>query len=65
MSAPLPGKTDNFASWKENWTWTRETSILNSGLFSILNINPNDIDFNKCDEFATSNMTKQICEYKN
>lgn len=42
-----------------------KNSILNSGLFSILNINPNDIDFNKCDEFATSNMTKQICEYKN
>ena len=42
-----------------------QNSILNSGLFSILNINPNDIDFNKCDEFATSNMTKQICEYKN
>lgn len=42
-----------------------KNSILNSGLFSILNINPNGIDFNKCDEFATSNMTKQICEYKN
>ena len=42
-----------------------KNSILNSGLFSILNINPNDIDFNKCDEFATLNMTKQICEYKN
>ena len=42
-----------------------QNSILNSGLFSILNINPNDIDFNKCYEFATSNMTKQICEYKN
>lgn len=42
-----------------------KNSILNSGLFSILNINPNDIDFDKCDEFATSNMTKQICEYKN
>lgn len=42
-----------------------QNSVLNSGLFSILNINPKDIDFNKCDEFATSNIVKQFCNYKN
>lgn len=42
-----------------------QNSVLNSSLFSILNINPKDIDFNKCDEFATSNIVKQFCNYKN
>lgn len=42
-----------------------QNSVLNSNLFSILNINPKDIDFNKCDEFATSNIVKRFCNYKN
>lgn len=41
-----------------------QKSIIDSKLFAILNINPSKIDFNKCDEFATSNMIKALCDYK-
>ena len=42
-----------------------KTSIINSELFSVLNINPQDINFDECNKFATSNMIKQVCEYRN
>lgn len=42
-----------------------KNSILNSELFSILNINPENINFDKCDKFASSNMAKQVCDYRN
>ena len=38
-------------------------SIINSGLLSVLNISDEDIDWNKCDEMATSNHYKLISEY--
>lgn len=38
-------------------------SIISSGLLDVLSYNDSDIDWNKCDKFATSNFTKQVCEY--
>lgn len=38
-------------------------SIISSGLLDILCISITDIDWDKCDKFATSNFTKQVCEY--
>lgn len=42
-----------------------KNSIINSELFKILNINPENINFNKCDKFASSNIAKQVCDYRN
>lgn len=42
-----------------------KNSIINSELFKILNINPENINFDKCDKFASSNMAKQVCDYRN
>lgn len=42
-----------------------KSSIINSELFSILNISPENINFDECDKFASSNMVKQICNYRN
>jgi predicted transcriptional regulator len=42
-----------------------KNSIVASGLFHQLDIDENVIDWIKCDEFATSNFIKLICDYKN
>ena len=42
-----------------------KNSIINSELFQILNINPENINFDQCDKFASSNMAKQVCDYRN
>lgn len=39
-------------------------SIINSGLLEVLNANVNDIDWEECGMFATSNFAKKIAEYK-
>ena len=39
-------------------------SILQSGLLLSLNIDPGIIDWNLCDQFALSNLVKEICVYK-
>lgn len=39
-------------------------SIVNSGLFKALNISEKDVDWNLCNEFATSNFIKTVCEFK-
>ena len=41
-----------------------KNSILSSNLFSLLNIDYTCINWTRCHEFATSNLTKIICEYK-
>lgn len=41
-----------------------KNSIISSGLLNILNVCDEDIDWNKCDEFATSNLIKLVCIYK-
>lgn len=38
-------------------------SINSSGLLERLGFTDEDVDWNKCDEFATSNFTKAICDY--
>jgi AraC-like DNA-binding protein len=38
-------------------------SIITSGLLDILFYSDSDIDWNRCDEFATSNFIKHVCEY--
>lgn len=40
-------------------------NICNSGLLDVLNVNQNDIDWEKCSAFATSNFAKTICIYLN
>lgn len=42
-----------------------KNSIMNSGLPYLLNFNENDINWNKCEEFALSNIVKTVCECKN
>lgn len=39
-------------------------SIIDSGLLNILNVKEEEINWNECDMFATSNIDKMICEYK-
>ena len=38
-------------------------SIIDSGLLQLLNVSEQDIDWDECDCFATSNLHKSICEY--
>lgn len=40
-----------------------KNSIIESGLLDDLNILCNDIDWEKCEKFATGNFIKQFCEY--
>lgn len=40
-----------------------KNSIINSEIANVLHIDLCNIDWNKCDEFATSNLYKTICEY--
>lgn len=40
-----------------------KNSIIASGLLDILYLKPMDIDWDRCDKFATSNFIKQVCEY--
>lgn len=40
-----------------------KNSIISSGLLDVLGIDSNSIDWNKCDEFATSNFVKRVCNY--
>ena len=42
-----------------------KNSICNTELLSVLGVTESDIDWNKCDEFATSNFMKAMCEYIN
>ena len=48
---------------KSEKSWIRE-SIINSGILDLLNRNPDEINWKKCDEFATSNRCKEICKIK-
>lgn len=41
-----------------------KNSILKSGFLSLFNKTVSDINWNICDEFATSNLAKKICVYK-
>lgn len=41
-----------------------KNSILNSELPQLLNFKENDVDWNKCEEFALSNLCKKACEIK-
>ena len=41
-----------------------KNSIISSGLLELLNTNHSSIDWTKCHEFATSNLIKKICLYK-
>lgn len=47
---------------KSNLDWIKN-SILNSELSTLFNLD--DIDWSKCEEFATSNLVKQVCDYWN
>ena len=40
-------------------------SIMSSNLPQLLNFSENDIDWNKCDEFATSSRVYEACCYWN
>lgn len=40
-----------------------KNNIEKSDLYSILNINSNNINYNKCDELSTKNIVKQVCDY--
>ena len=40
-------------------------SVLNSGLFDVLSKNKDDIDWEKCNIFACSNICKSVCDYWN
>lgn len=42
-----------------------KNSIILSVLLKLLNVDAENIDWNKCAEFATSNLAKNICVYKN
>jgi len=39
-------------------------SIIASGLLEVLDVDKDTIDWGKCDEFATKNLIKEICEYQ-
>ena len=41
-----------------------KNSILKSGLLSLFNKSVGDINWELCDEFATSNLAKRICDFK-
>lgn len=41
-----------------------KASVMSSYLPKLLGFCENDIDWSQCDEFATSNITKQVCEHK-
>lgn len=45
-----------------NWI---KTSILKSDLPQLLNFSEDDIDWKKCAEFGTKNITKEVCDYYN
>lgn len=49
---------------KSNANYIKKNIIL-SGLLDILNCDINNIDLNKCNEFATSNMIKMACDLWN
>lgn len=40
-------------------------SIIHSGLFDLLNVKNQNINWNECNEFATSNLVKSVCSYYN
>lgn len=42
-----------------------KNSICSTDLLSVLGVTESDIDWVKCDEFATSNFTRTMCEYIN
>ena len=48
---------------KSQVKWIKN-SIKNSELLELLHFTENDINWNKCEEFALSNLVKQVCEYK-
>lgn len=39
-------------------------NIIESGLLDVLNVKKEDINWQSCAEFATSNITKTVCDYK-
>lgn len=41
-----------------------KNSIINCGILNVLNVDEYKIDWLKCNEFATSNIVKNICTYK-
>lgn len=42
-----------------------KNSFIKSGLLDLLHINPENVDWEYCDSFATKNIDKMICEYHN
>lgn len=42
-----------------------KNSIMNSILPNLFSFTEESVDWNKCDKFATSNIVKAVCEYKN
>lgn len=42
-----------------------KNSIVSSGLLELFDVDCSSIDWTRCHEFATSNFSKKICEYKN
>lgn len=48
---------------KSEKDWIRK-SIVDSGIFDLLGILDTDIDWNKCHNFALSNLCKAVCDYK-
>lgn len=41
-----------------------KNNIIKSGLLESLNVSEEQINWKECDEFATSNLVKTVCEYK-
>lgn len=49
---------------ESNKTWIKN-AIINSQLLRILNIDEAKIDWNKCDEYATTSLVKEVCRSYN
>lgn len=49
---------------KSNKEWMKN-SIINSGLLSLLGVDVDDIDWDKCQKYTTSSMLITACDYKN
>lgn len=58
------GITDYFVidSRESNAEYIKK-SLIDSGLLRLLNVDEKDIDWQRCDEFATSNFIKRVCNY--
>ena len=48
---------------KSNVDYIRK-SVIDTGILEIIGVNADSIDWKACDEFATSNLIKEICEFR-